>query len=354
MDGSPAAQPIKCLVWDLDNTLWDGVLLEGPVSLRADSAELIRILDGHGVLHAIASQGDYAAAWEQLTVFGLADYFLCPHIDWTAKSNSLAEISQSLNLGLDTFAFVDDQAYERAEVSHAHPEVLCVDARQDLLNLLDHPRLRPGPQTPERGRRRHMYQQDFKRRAAEELFDGPATEFQASLGMELSIFPAQTEDLGRVEELVARTSQLNSTGYDYTLDELDAFRQSSDHLMLVAELNDRFGWYGKVGLVVVEVGESVWTLKLLVVSCRVMSRGVGVTLLSEIMRRARDAGARLQAEFRHTGRNRIMMVTYRFAGFREVFRDDDHVLLEHDLEKNVAMPAHIEVIDTGRDRLTAP
>ncbi len=345
MDGTPADKPIKCLVWDLDGTVWNGVLLEEPVGLRDDSVALIQALDRRGVLQSVASQGDHEAAWAQLAAFDLDEYFLCPQIGWNAKSKSIDNIAQSLNLGLDTFAFVDDQDYERAEVAHAHPEVLCLDSRQDLSKLVHHPRLRPGPETPERGSRRLMYKEDMKRRTAEEMFNGSAAEFQAALAMELSLYRATAEDLTRVEELVARTSQLNSTGHVYAADELDEFSRSPCHIMLVAELNDRFGWYGKVGLAVVEIRKDVWILKLLVVSCRVMSRGVGVTLLGEIMRRAQDAGARLQAEFRHTGRNRIMMVTYRFAGFRQIWRDGDRVVLEHDLEKTVSMPTHIKLIE---------
>ena len=346
MNVEPEAKPIKCLVWDLDDTVWHGILLEGSVELRPDAAEVIRTLDGRGILHAIASRNDHHMAMAQLATFGLADFFLCPQINWQAKSLSVKQISEALNLGMDSFAFIDDQPFERAEVQHAHPEVFCIDANHDLLSLLDLPRMTPRFISQEQSRRRHMYQQDLKRRGAEESFVGPAEDFLASLGMNLKIGPAEGGDLARLEELTVRTSQLNSTGYTYSIDELDELRRSPDHLLLVAELDDKFGWYGKIGLALVEALTDRWILKLLIVSCRVMSRGVGTVFLRDIMRRAQDAGVRLQAEFQKTDRNRIMMVTYRFAGFREVTRRDELVVLEHELETIPEAPSYMTVLDT--------
>ena len=92
---------------------------------------------------------------------------------------------------------------------------------------------------------------------------------------------------------------------------------SPSHLLLVAGLDDRYGSYGKIGLALVETSDTGWTLKLLLMSCRVMSRGVGTVLLHHVMRQAHAAGARLFAEFVPTDRNRVMHITYRFAGFTE-------------------------------------
>ncbi|MFW6012385.1 MAG: hypothetical protein ACOC92_01605, partial [bacterium] len=165
------------------------------------------------------------------------------------------------------------------------------------------------------------------------------------------------------EELTVRTNQLNATGYTYSYEELDRFRRSPDHLLLVASLEDRFGTYGKVGLALIDrkaeealdgidgEGEAdegeVWFLKLLLMSCRVMSRGAGSILLAHVLQRARDEGARLLAEFRPTDRNRQMLVTYKFAGFREVERQDGSILFEHPLEHIPPIPAfvRIEVLD---------
>jgi len=107
----PIRGRVKCIVWDLDNTLWDGVLLEdGEVTLRPWVAEQIRRLDQSGVLHSIASKNDHQAAMAKLAELGLAEFFLYPQINWNSKSSSVQLIAKALNLGLDAFAFIDDRS----------------------------------------------------------------------------------------------------------------------------------------------------------------------------------------------------------------------------------------------------
>jgi FkbH-like protein len=332
---------IKCVVWDLDHTLWNGVLAEESVTLKAEAPQVVETLDGRGILQSVASHNDHEPAMAQLESFGLADYFLVPQINWGPKSASVQAIAERLNVGLDTFAFVDDQPYEREEVGFAHPEVLRLDGATALMNLLDLPRMTPSVVTEDSRRRRLMYGEDFARRAEEESFEGPAEAFLATLDMRLGIAPAAEQDLRRAEELTERTHQLNSTGTTYSYDELDRLRRSPEYLLLVADLEDRFGPYGRIGLALVERRPECWLLKLLIVSCRVMTRGVGAVLLQDLMRRARDAGVRLQAEFRDTGRNRVMNVTYRFAGFRPVEETGDVVILEHDLRRIPPLPDYL-------------
>ncbi len=336
-------QRVKCLVWDLDNTLWDGILLEDPeVVLRPDVLNVLRALDERGILHSIASRNDPEHALNKLRELGLADYFLHPQVNWNPKSESIRAISENLKLGLDTFAFVDDQPFERAEVSFAHPNVLCIDAAE-LTTIPDIPRMHPRFITDESKTRRHMYRSDERRQDAEKEFTGTNQEFLAGLKMVFSISKVGESDLKRAEELTVRTHQLNTTGYTYSYEELDALRDSPDHLLLIAGLDDVFGTYGKIGLAVVELGREVWTIKLLLMSCRVISRGVGGVLLSRIMNLARDAGAKLRADFVSNDRNRMMYITYKFAGFREVETRGKVAVLENDLEKEQAFPDYITV-----------
>lgn len=109
---------IKCVIWDLDNTLWDGVLLEdNQVSLRDNVAELIKALDNRGILQSIASKNDYLKAMEKLRELGLREYFLYPQINWNSKAFSIKEIARLINIGTDAIAFIDDQPFELEEVS---------------------------------------------------------------------------------------------------------------------------------------------------------------------------------------------------------------------------------------------
>jgi FkbH-like protein len=323
-------------------------LAEEPVSIRSEARQIVETLDGRGILQSVASRNDREAAMVQIESFGLADYFLVPQINWGPKSASIEAIAEKLDIGLDTFAFVDDQPFEREEVAYSHKEVLVLDGAAPLTEILDHRRMIPRFVTADSKRRRNMYQEEFSRQAAEENFSGPGEAFLATLDMHLAIAPAVEEDLRRAEELTERTHQLNSTGYTYSYDELNRLRRSPDHILLVADLTDRFGSYGRIGLALVECRADSWILKLLIVSCRVMARGVGSILLRDVMHRARGAGARLRAEFRDTGLNRIMNITYRFAGFRQVEELDDTAILEHDLKEIAPFPDYLSVTSVDR------
>jgi FkbH-like protein len=337
----PVQGKIKCVVWDLDNTLWDGVLLEdGEVVVRPEVVAHIRRLDSMGVLNSVASKNDSETAMAKLRALGLDDLFLYPQISWNAKSSSIRQIATKLNLGLDAFAFVDDQEFELAEVGYALPQVTLVDVVV-LDETLAKPEFRPRFVTDESAQRRGMYQSQLARDDLEAEYVGTSEEFLAGLDLKFTIAPAQREDLQRAEELTVRTNQLNSTGRTYSYDELDVLRESPDHLLLVATLTDRFGSYGKIGLALVEKGSPDWRLNMMLMSCRVMSRGVGSVLLGHIMGQAREAGAGLRADFVETGRNRMMQITYAFSGFREVSRDGANVVLAADLDALQAPPGYV-------------
>jgi len=340
-------QSIKCLVWDLDNTVWDGILLEDPsVTLRPGVADTLRELDERGILHSIASRNDRELAMAKLAELGLADYFLYPQIHWNAKSASIAQIAQDINIGLDAIAFIDDQPFEREEVAFTHDQVLCLDSAH-LDDLLERPEFSPRFITEDSKLRRKMYMADVQRNRMEADYAGPKEEFLATLGMVFTIAPCREEDLKRAEELTVRTNQLNATGYTYSYEELDELRRSPRHGLLIASLEDRHGTYGKIGLALIEKGEGVWTLKLLLMSCRVMSKGVGTLLLHHLLRMAKNAGVRLRAEFISNDRNRQMLITYKFAGFKEVERNGELLIFENDYSAIQGPPGYVELRIVG-------
>ncbi|MDQ4124394.1 MAG: HAD-IIIC family phosphatase [Actinomycetota bacterium] len=319
---------VKCLVWDLDNTLWHGTLLEDPaVTIDPQAVAVVRELDRRGILNSIASRNEESLALGVLREHGLDEYFLYPQINWNAKDVSVKAVAAALNVGIDTIAFVDDQEFDRAEVAFSLPEVRCYSPA-DLGSLLDLPDFYPPFVTPESAQRRLMYLADAARTQEEAEFSGPKEEFLASLSMRFTISEAREEDLQRAEELTVRTNQLNTTGRTYSYDELKAFADSDAHLLLVAELEDRHGTYGKIGLALVETGAEAWRLKLLLMSCRVMSRGVGTVMLNHVMREAAAAGARLEAELVPNDRNRMMLITLRLGGFKERGREGETLILE--------------------------
>jgi FkbH-like protein len=344
---TPALNRIKCVVWDLDNTIWHGTLLENDqVSLRIGVTEVIQALDNRGILHSVASKNDAGIALQKLTEYNLNEYFLYPQISWGPKSDSIKAVAKLLNINTNAIAFIDDQVYEREEVHFSLPEVLCIDAAE-IDHLLELSALIPAFITNESKQRRSMYLSDIRRNEVEAGFHGPKQEFLETLGMTLSIYPATLDDLQRAEELTVRTHQLNTTGYTYSYDELNFFRQSENHMLLVATLDDRFGAYGKIGLALVEISKSVWTIKLLLMSCRVMSRGVGSVLINHIRNLACANGVTLRAEFMETEVNRMMYMTYKFAHFTEVKRNDKVVLFENDLSKVIEDPRYLTISYSG-------
>jgi FkbH-like protein len=273
---------------------------------------------------------------------GIADYFLYPQIGWNPKSEAIQTIVRSMNIGMDTIAFIDDQVFEREEVKFALPEVLCIDA-EEIPRILTWPEMNPKFITEDSKLRRLMYQSDIRRNREEAAFNGPQEEFLARLEMSFTIAPVTEGDLQRAEELTVRTHQLNTTGYTYSYEELDRLRQSDRHKLLIASLEDKFGTYGKIGLVLIECREEIWTIKLLLMSCRVMSRGVGSVLINYLMNLAKLHQVRLQAEFVPTDRNRMMYVTYKFAGFKEIEERENWVVFENSLERIQPLPDYIKL-----------
>ncbi|MFJ2479038.1 HAD-IIIC family phosphatase [Pseudomonas sp. NPDC087598] len=335
---------IKCVVWDLDETLWHGVLSEDPeVSLKLHIVDIVKALDARGILQSIASKNDAEFAQTIIRKYELSDYFLFPQINWNTKSSSIKRLSEKLNIGLDTFMLVDDQTFERDEVKAACPEVHCFDA-EHYLQLLQSPMLMPDFITVESATRRQRYLEQQVRDCAERDFQGPSDEFLATLNMQLIISVAVESDLQRAEELTIRTNQLNATGVTYDYDQLKAFCHSPDHLLLVCELADRYGSYGKIGLVLLEHSEDVLCVKMLLVSCRVMSRGVGAQLLTYVMKYAASRGLELTAEYKPTGRNRIMQIIYGLANFKESQDCGDVKLLSNDLSVIPDFPDYMKVV----------
>ncbi len=334
---------IKCLVWDLDNTLWDGILSENDnVKLKDNVINVIKTLDKRGILQSISSKNQYDVAMKKLKELSIDEYFLVPKINWNRKSESLKEIAKDLNIGIDSLAFIDDQAFERDEVNSVYPEILTVGSR-DLDKLLDKEEFIPRFNTVDSSRRREMYITDMKRKDIEENFQGTSNEFLSTLNLKMKISRATEEDLQRVEELTIRTHQLNTTGYTYSYSELKEMLEDPKYIILVAELEDVYGSYGKIGISLLERDEEKIRIKLFLMSCRVMSRGVGTVFMSYIIDIANKEKKKLIAEFIETDRNRIMYMTYRFMGFKEIQRKGTEVLLERETFDNIPIPDYVDL-----------
>ncbi len=308
---------VKCLIWDLDNTLWQGTLLEDlEVALSDEIRDVITTLDSRGILQSIASKNDYDLARQRLEDLGVAEYFVHPRISWGRKSESVLQIAEQLNFAMNTIAFIDDQPTERAEVNFRSDEVRCYTAEQ-ATELPGLPEFSPEVVTVDARQRRQMYQASFRRDAERESFSGPDEEFLRSLDLVMDIKRADEDHLSRVEELTLRTSQMNATGVHYSDAALRGLLADPEHEVLTVTLSDRFGSHGAVGVMLLQYRPEVWNLKLLATSCRVVSFGAGAVILNWLIDQAAQVGVHLVADFRRTNRNRMMDIAYRFAGFTD-------------------------------------
>lgn len=306
----------KCVVWDLDGTLWEGTLLEGGAqALRPGMEEVIVALDARGVLHATASRNDRELALAKLRTFGLEQYFVTHEIGWGAKSESIEAIAERLGLSVESFVFVDDDPFERESVQHALPRVETVDA-SEAHTLGTSSRFGTATPTAEARARRTMLRAEESRREAETRFGGTSSEFLRTLGLRLTVFRAREEDLGRAEELTLRTNQLNTTGVGLSRDELVRLCASPNHDVWLARLEDKYGVYGTIGLSLITRTEHADRIELFLLSCRVLGRGIAESFLDTLVRLSEGRGARIEAAFIDNGRNRPMRITYQFFGFR--------------------------------------
>jgi FkbH-like protein len=291
------------VVWDLDNTLWDGVLIEGDqVKLRPGIPQLLRYLDERGILLSIASNNDHQSAWEVLTRLGLADYFLYPQIDWNPKSRKIGAIAKQLNIGADSLAFVDDNPFELDQVASSLPEVIRIRA-EDALALINDPRCR-GDGTEESRLRRRYYQQQIVRETAEENSASDYLSFLASCEITLELSGYCETDRERVAELVQRTNQLNFSGRKYSARELEEIVADRELEKYVLRCRDKYGAYGTIGFAIVRPSPRALQILDFMLSCRVQRKGIEQAFFSHLLTHHNPNGAgSVWINFSQTERN---------------------------------------------------
>jgi FkbH-like protein len=337
----------KCVVVDLDDTLWPGVLAEtgapfawAPevsgqfsfVGLYFGLHEALKALARRGILLACASKNDehvvrrlwrYPPQYPVERLLTLDD-FVTHRINWNEKADNIADIADELNLGLDSLVFIDDSAVERAKVQQYLPELLVLGENPftTRLQLLTSPALQV-PRITEEARQRApmMRAQLARQRAARSAVD--QAQFNASLELACDIRRVESDhDLDRIHELVVRTNQFNTSGRRYRKQDLHALAQSVGGRIYAMSVKDRFADYGLVAACICE--EHV--IELVAMSCRVIGLGVENTLLrfvvEELCTRHGSVEGRLIATernlparnlFGHNGFSQLDDTTWRLA-----------------------------------------
>lgn len=331
VQGRPAAaeQPaakVKCLVWDLDNTLWDGTLIEtedpGRLTLKPGVRELMEALDQRGIIQSVASKNDHAAAMAVLENLGIGEYFLYPQIHWNPKSGSVEQIARSLNIGIDSLAFIDDTAFERSQVASVWPQVRTYDAAE-IDGLLSRPEF-DVPVTAESKNRREMYRAEEKRNTLMQTEQADIADFIRRCNLKMDIFEPRTEEeILRCYELVVRTNQLNMSGIKYTAGEYETVLARPGHKNFAFSCADDFGAYGIVGFGQYRVEGDTLVFTEFAMSCRVAGKFVESALFAHLLKSENCTNGKFDVI--KTKKNILLRKTLESIGFQVHSQDENQI-----------------------------
>jgi FkbH-like protein len=324
----------KCIVLDLDNTLWGGVLgEEGPAGIAlgpqwpgsefVDFQRELLDLERQGILLALCSKNNEAEVLEVLrshpSMLIREAHLAAYRINWEDKAANVRSLARELNIGLDHMLLIDDSPHERAWVQDQIPELrvpeLPPDSSQYANWVGSLPSLIVLRQTAEDQQRTRQYQESRTREAYRGGV-GSLEDFLRGLGLRVSISSVDDDTMGRVVQLLAKTNQFNLTTRRH--DEPTIRRQLAAGAWRVYTMHvaDRFGDFGLTGVAIVATGGSEWHLDSFLMSCRVIGKSVETALLSRIAEEARTAGAAaLSAEFIDSGRNQVASTFLLRQGF---------------------------------------
>lgn len=312
----------KALFVDFDNTLWDGVMADGPVLHNRDAQETLKELRRAGVLLIALSKNDPAnIRWDEMLLE--PDDFVLHKISWRPKPEAAAEAIHELDLAPGAFLFLDDNPAERALVEENVPGVRSLDpadpfAWRTLRRWLEVPSTKA---TPEALKRTEIYREAAERRRA---LGGTQDygEMMASLNLRAEMRPARESDLERLLELIQRTNQFNTTTRRRSRAEVRALLTSADHEVTVASLRDRFGDLGVVAVVVTDYSQpGLAEIDSFVMSCRAMGFGLEYLLLNELTSSRPELEWR--GRFSPTDRNGPASGLFTTAGFSAAADDEE-------------------------------
>jgi FkbH-like protein len=330
---------VKCLILDLDNTLWGGIIgddgLDGIAIGPFGDGEafyrlqlFIREMKRRGVILCVASKNTHEVAIrvfrehpemvlreEDIAVF---------MINWQPKVEGIKAIQEILNIGFDSMVFVDDNPFERNMVRQYLPDVIVPELPEEPSDyvrcLCDLNLFETTSFTAEDGQRTALYQQESKRKSLEKSFTDVG-DYLRSLEMKITVAPFDSFHLSRVAQLIQRSNQFNLTTRRYSQEECETLmrRQSEGEKVfpLFARLTDRFGDYGLISVVVMEVNGADARFPLWLMSCRVLSRGVEQHMMNHVAALAKAKGAkRLVGEYIPSAKNGMVKDFYARFGFK--------------------------------------
>jgi FkbH-like protein len=348
----------KCLILDLDNTVWGGVIgddgLEGIHIAQGDATGEAHLLvqamalrlRQRGIVLAISSKNDdnvARAPFRQHPEMLLReDHFAVFQANWNDKATNIRAIAQELSLGLDAMVFLDDNPMERDVVRRALPEVAVPELPDDpalyarVLAAAGY--FEAITFSDDDHNRAEMYQSNA-RRVALQNETGDLDTYLASLGMEITFLPFDTTGGARITQLINKSNQFNLTTHRYSETEVAAARSDPNVFTLQVRLIDKFGDNGMICVVICRLGDTpqTWVIDTWLMSCRVLGRKVEQMVLREILSEARAAGIHtLIGRYIPTSKNALVREHYAKLGFTLIEETSDGAT-------RWAMPASFEV-----------
>jgi len=349
----------KCIVLDLDNTLWGGIAgedgLEGirlghtyPGNCYRDFQRELLKLQQRGILLAINSKNNEADALQIIDnhpdMILRREHFAATRINWQDKAANLREIANELNIGVDSFVMIDDNPVECELLRRECPmcEVVQLPTKPYLIPAV--PSSIPGVQnirlTPEDRRKSEMYRARSERKAQQGEFTDLA-EFLRGLEIEVAIEDAAPFSIPRIAQLTQKTNQLNVTTRRYTEAQIQAFAADPGFAVYSVASKDRFGDDGIVGVIILAFENDECRIDTLLLSCRVIGRGIEQLMVAFAAEVARQRGAlMLVGEFIPTAKNHPAAGLFEQCGLRAT---SDTLFRAEVTAGTFVAPAHIRV-----------
>jgi FkbH-like protein len=329
-----AGANVKAVAVDLDNTLWRGVIGEDGLDGIAVAEEgpgrphwllqrHLKALKQRGILLTILSKNNEADALRAIRehpgmVLRETD-FTAMRIDWNEKSHNIVDVAAELGIGVDAFAFLDDNPVERAAMRRDRPEVAVLEMPSDASVLSGWFRQIPMLERAfitEEDRNRSVLYAVRKEQQALERNVGNRESFLAALEQVIDVTAADQASITRIAQLTQKTNQFNLTTRRYDEAAIAAMANDAAHVVVGFRVRDRFADHGLVGVGILETRDHVARIDTLLLSCRVIGRDVERAMLAHLVSAARDRGCHtLRGEFIPTAKNSVCARTYEAAGF---------------------------------------
>ena len=342
----------KCLVLDLDNTLWGGIIGDDGVDSiqigrETPEAEAytafqkyVLALKERGVLLAVCSKNEESAAKAGFshpdTILHLDD-FVAFQANWENKDQNVRRIANTLNIGLDSLVFLDDNPMERAIVREHVPEVAVPEVTggdvASYIRAIERNGYFESVSISEDDRKRSETYHANQRRVEMEATASSYADFLVSLDMRAEIAPFRRIYYDRIAQLTNKSNQFNLTTRRFTQADIERMAEDSRYITLYGRLQDRFGDNGLVSVVIAEKEGKDVHIRLWLMSCRVLKRGMEEAMMEALAEKARSAGGeKLIGYYYPTAKNGMVRDFYSEHGFSLVDDADGNTVWEHSLE----------------------